>query len=139
MGCTLCTGLRGIRVGGVAHFGLPSSSRLRRARRGVHTWEISSDDEPLVLGAVRNVAPMLMGFESVGVTQIDQESCGTVPPTVPATPGTLVEVGREPPIDQVPQRRGRRLVLVPMPGESPTWNRWRMVRDWEASATLRVW
>ena len=99
-----------------------------------------------------------MGFESVGVTQIDQESSGTVPPTVPATPGALVEVGREPPFDQVgdaetmedmldalavdleaddgagslderfgpevfpltvdatlemPQRRGRRLVLVP--------------------------
>ena len=115
--------------------------------------------EPLVPGAVRNVAPRLMGFVSVGVTQ-----SGTVLPTVPATPGALVEVGREPSLDQVgdaetmedmldalavdleaddgarsldesfgpevfpltddatlemPQRRGRRLVLVPMPGESP--------------------
>ena len=62
----------------------------------MHPWEQSSDDEPLVPGAVRNVAPRLMGFESVGVTQIDQESSGTVPPT----PGALVEVGRAP-LDQV--------------------------------------
>ena len=53
------------------------------------------------LGAVRNVAPWLMGFESVGVTRIHQESSGTVLPTVPATPGALVEVGRGSPIDQV--------------------------------------
>ena len=78
-------GSRGIRVSEAAHPGPPSS------RVGVvHPWELSSDDEPLVPGAVRNVAPRLMGFESVGVTQIDQESSGTVPPTVPATPGADV-------------------------------------------------
>ena len=65
----------------------------------MHPWEISSDDEPLVLGALRNVAPRLMECEPA--TQIDQDSSGTVPPTVPATPGALVEVGREPPFDQV--------------------------------------
>ena len=71
-------GLRGIRVGEAAHPG-PPSSRRRRARRNVHPWELSSDDEPLVPGAGENVAPRLMGYESVGVTQIDQESSGTVP------------------------------------------------------------
>ena len=40
-----------------------------------------------------------MGFESVGVTKIDQEPGGAVPPTVPATPGALVEVRA--PLDQV--------------------------------------
>ena len=67
----------------------------------MHPWEISADDERSVPGEMRNVAPRLVGFESVGVTQIDQESSGTVPPTVPATPGALVEVGRELPLDQV--------------------------------------
>ena len=42
-------GLRGIRVGEAFHRGL---SRRRRARRSMHPWEISSDDEPLVLGAL---------------------------------------------------------------------------------------
>ena len=37
----------------------------------------------------------------MGVTQIDQESSGTVPLTVPATPVAFVEVGRELPVDQV--------------------------------------
>ena len=61
---------------------------------------LSSDIEPLVLGALRNVSPRLMECEPVGATQIDQDSSGTAP-TVPATPGALVEVGREPPLDQV--------------------------------------
>ena len=85
-------------VGEASHPGPPSLSRRRRARCDVRP--LSSDDEPLVLGALRNVARRLMECEPVGATQIDQDSSGTVPPTVPAT-GALVEVGREPPLDQV--------------------------------------
>ena len=42
-----------------------------------------------------------MECDPVGATQIDQDSSGTVPPTVPVTPGAVVEAGREPPLDQV--------------------------------------
>ena len=59
---------------------------------------MSSDDEPLVLGALRNVALRLTECEPVGATKI--HSSGTVPLTVPATPGALIEANREPPLDR---------------------------------------
>ena len=65
--------------------------------------EISSDDEPLVPGASRNVFPRVSIADSVAdVTQVDQESSGAMPMTVLATPEDLVQVGREVPFDRPP-------------------------------------
>ena len=57
--------------------------------------------DDVYVGALRNVAPRLMECEPVGATQIDQDSSGTVPFTVPATPGALIKANREPPLDPV--------------------------------------
>ena len=79
----------------------------------------------------RNVAPRVMGVESVAVTWIDQKSSGTVPPTVPATRGALVQEAPTasagptafPSTDgatvEMPHRRRGKLVLVPKPADSP--------------------
>ena len=85
-------GLRGVRIGEVSHPGPPSLRRLRRRRSA--PFEISSDEEPLMLSTARNMVPRVAGVDSVPAatqieTRVSSEDELAVPSTIPASPAPV--------------------------------------------------